>query len=389
MSHWPIVQIGEFLRKNEEWVVIDPEQTYKQVTARLWGKGLTLRCECQGSEIAASRQLRVHAGQFLVSRIDARNGAFGIVPDKLDGAVVSQDFPSFSVDKTQMVPKFLEWMSRTDWFVDLCKRASEGSTNRVRLKEDRFLAQPIPLFSIAEQQRIVAQLDGVAKQIEHRQRAVVGIGAELSAMLQGAFERIIYDAPRVRMVDVAPLVRRPIEVDLEGRYPEIGIRSFGKGTFHKPLLSGVDVGTKRLFEIHENDLIFNIVFAWEGAVAVAVAEDHGRVGSHRFLACVPDKHRTTAQFLRHYFLSPDGLKQLGEASPGGAGRNRTLGLKALEAIMVPCPSLDAQHWFDRLQAKARAAREAQVDASAGLASLIPALLDQEFACTMQALGHKG
>lgn len=124
---------------------------------------------------------------------------------------------------------------------------------------------------------------------------------------------------------VAPLVRRPVEIDLAVTYPELGVRSFGKGTFHKPGLPGIEVGTKRLFRIEKDDLVFNIVFAWGGAVAVAKEDDDGRVGSHRFLTCVPDSSRASSQFLRYFFLTEDGLQQLGQASPGGAGRNRTLG----------------------------------------------------------------
>ena len=69
---------------------------------------------------------------------------------------------------------------------------------------------------------------------------------------------------------------------------------------------------------------------------------------------------------------------LGQASPGGAGRNRTLGIKALEAIKVPVPSLDAQLWFDSLQAKARAAKTAQAEATAHLDQLLPAMLNEVF-----------
>ena len=86
------VCIGDFLNKSSNWVEPEPDQTYKQITARLWGKGLTLRAEVAGSQIAAARQLRVKAGQFLVSRIDARHGAFGIIPPSLDGALVRMTF---------------------------------------------------------------------------------------------------------------------------------------------------------------------------------------------------------------------------------------------------------------------------------------------------------
>lgn len=156
--------------------------------------------------------------------------------------------------------------------------------------------------------------------------------------------------------EVAPLVRRPVEIDLEGTYPELGVRSFGKGTFHKPDLPGAEVGNKKLFRIDAGDLLFNIVFAWEGAVAVAQPEDDGRVGSHRFLSCVPAPDMATVEFLRFYFSTREGLQKLGEASPGGAGRNRTLGLKKLEDLQVPVPSIERQHWFDCLQTMAREAR---------------------------------
>ena len=180
------------------------------------------------------------------------------------------------------------------------------------------------------------------------------------------------------MTDIAPLVRRPIAVDPGGSYPELGVRSFGKGTFRKASLSGIEVGNKRLFEIHEGDLLFNIVFAWEGAIALASAADHGRVGSHRFLTCVPDPRRATAHFLLYYFLTPEETQRLGAASPGGAGRNRTLGLKGLESIIVPAPSLDAQRWFDELQQKAAGVHVGQSDVAGELGHLMPSMMHQAF-----------
>ncbi len=69
-------------------------------------------------------------------------------------------------------------------------------------------------------------------------------------MLRAAFIRVITNAPRARMSDVAPVVRRPVPIDVDAAYPELGVRSFGKGTFHKPDLPGLDVGSKKLFELN-------------------------------------------------------------------------------------------------------------------------------------------
>lgn len=378
MSRWPSVPLGELLSPSADRIQLDPDETYAQITARLWGKGLAPRGLVKGSEIAATQQNRVSTNQFVISKIDARHGAFGIVPAELDGAVVSNDFPAFNVDTNKALPEYIAWVARTGWFIAICKSASEGSTNRVRLKEGRFLAQSIPLPITSEQQRIVARLDQAAAAIATRGNAAAAVTAEVEATLRGAFARIIADAPRVSMREIAPLVRRPVLVDLDASYPELGVRSFGKGTFHKPALPGIEVGTKKLFTVEAGDLVFNIVFAWEGAVAVAASGDAGRVGSHRFLTCVPDPCRATSEFLRFWFLGEEGMLALGQASPGGAGRNRTLGIKALEAIKVPVPSLDAQLWFDRLQAKARAAKAAQAEATVHLERLLPSMLHEVF-----------
>lgn len=144
--------------------------------------------------------------------------------------------------------------------------------------------------------------------------------------------------PKVALSDIAPIVRRPAEIIPDQTYPELGIRSFGRGTFHKPALSGAEVGTKRLFRIEPGDLVFSNVFAWEGAIAVASSADEGRFGSHRFITCVVDAVRANATYLKLYLTTaPDGRGQVQSASPGGAGRNRTLGVEKLGRIEVLLP----------------------------------------------------
>jgi type I restriction enzyme, S subunit len=144
------------------------------------------------------------------------------------------------------------------------------------------------------------------------------------------------------MADAAPLVRRAVEVEAGATYREIGIRSFAKGIFHKAPTTRLEIGEKRVFAIKPGDLLFNIVFAWEGAVAVASAAEEGTIGSHRFLTCVPDPAIADARFLFWWFSRGEGRERLLRASPGGAGRNRTLGVEKLAAIEVPLPPVEEQ-----------------------------------------------
>ncbi|MEI6035699.1 MAG: hypothetical protein WCS65_15650 [Verrucomicrobiae bacterium] len=224
----------------------------------------------------------------------------------------------------------------------------------------------------------MAKLDAAAERIARIEAAQSDNAEDFAQVLLAEFHRITSNAPRRPMREVAPLVRRPVKIEDDKEYPELGVRSFGRGTFHKPALSAVELGDKRIFWITPGDLVFNIVFAWEGAIAIASKDDAGRVGSHRFLTCVVDPEIATANFLHFYFLTEEGLKTLGEASPGGAGRNRTLGITAQEAIQVPVPPLAHQQAFDSLCQKFTSLRAAQNSRAADLAALMPSLLDQAF-----------
>jgi type I restriction enzyme S subunit len=242
-----------------------------------------------------------------------------------------------------------------------------ATTNRVRLKETKFLEMNIAVPHLDEQRRMVAKLDRVAALAEERRRTIDVVERDVQA-------KVIAGAPYAPIAEVAPLVRRPVEIEPDALYPELGVRSFARG----PNLPGLEVGSKNLFEIREGDLLFNIVFAWEGAIAIAQPEDNGRVGSHRFLTCIPEPDSVTAQFLWFYFKTPEGLQKLGEASPGGAGRNRTLGLKRLEIIRVPVPDMAKQRWFDRLQARLRTITDIRAETGIDMDALTPAVLHEVF-----------
>lgn len=126
--------------------------------------------------------------------------------------------------------------------------------------------------------------------------------------------------PNVRFGDIVELVRRPVSIDPDGVYPEVGIRSFGRGTFHKPAVLGAEI-SRDLFQVCEGDLLINLTFAWEGAVAIATEADNGRYASHRFYSFCRKDSSVFLPFLSAYFATPMGLRRLQAISPGGAGVN--------------------------------------------------------------------
>ena len=158
--------------------------------------------------------------------------------------------------------------------------------------------------------------------------------------------------------EVAPIVRRPIKLDRNAKYREIGARSFGKGLFAKPEFDGAAATWEKPVLIAKGDLVFSNIKAWEGAISWATDAHDGCIASHRYITCVPRADLATPEFLARYLLSSEGLAQVGRASRGSADRNRTLSLVELAAIPVPVPPLSYQmEVIKRLEALAAKTRE--------------------------------
>ena len=294
---WQEVPLGEFLIPVREPVTVDNKKEYKQITVSLHGRGVRLRQMIMGAAIKTKNQYQAKAGRFIYSRIDARNGAFGIIPEELDGAVISGDFPTFDFDRRKVVPRFFEYMTKTVSFEEMCLSPSKGVTNRKRLKEAELLSFNFSLPILPEQERIVEKIEQVATRIKKVKHLSEEIDREQAVLLIRRVQELSKDAPRVPMGEIAPVVRRPVDVEPDKWYPELGIRSFGKGTFHKASIKGSEVGNKPLFHIMPGDLLISQVFAWESAIAVVQPHDKGRFGSHRFITCVTDAERATPEYL--------------------------------------------------------------------------------------------
>ena len=112
--------------------------------------------------------------------------------------------------------------TETGFFVNLCRLASEGTTNRVRLKASKFAQMQIPMPPMPEQERIVAHLDAIEDRLIRAQMRREEQETELQAALRSAFHRLQAGADLVAMGDIAPVHRRPMEISLEGHYPELG-----------------------------------------------------------------------------------------------------------------------------------------------------------------------
>lgn len=377
MKAWPVVSLAEVLRHRKEFITIDDTQQYKRCRVQLHAKGVLLRDTVSGTDIKTKKQQVCRAGEFLVAEIDAKMGGFGLVPDALEGAVVSSHYFLFEIDDALLDKRYLDHYCRTERF--RVQVEAQGSTNYAAIRPADVLAYTIPLPSLAEQQILVARLDALAEKTRQVQVHLDAVERNAEHLLALRFRDAIADAPLRTMAEVAPLVRREVVIDPEQSYTELGVRSFYKGAFHRRTVPGSDFSWQDLYRVKSDDLIFSNIMAWEQAIAIAQPEDDGCVGNHRMLTCEANAELAVPGFLWYYFTTEEGFAKIYAASPGTAARNRTMTAPALMAIEMPMPPLATQQTFDRMQSEVAALKAKHTAIREANTALLPATLERVFA----------
>lgn len=154
MKKYKILPLSEILTYKNNFIKIDDSKQYKRVKIKLHRQGMVLRDEVKGYEIKTKSQQVCKAVQFLVAEIDAKVGGYGIVPEELEGAVVSSHYFLFDIDVNKVDLNYFEICMRSDYFFSQIK--AEGSTNYASIRPKDVLKINIPLPSL-EEQKLIAQ----------------------------------------------------------------------------------------------------------------------------------------------------------------------------------------------------------------------------------------
>ena len=199
---YDLVPINEFLTRVKEPVTVEDNLNYKRVSIRLYNAGISLRDIEKGINIGTKKQFRVHTGQFLLSKIDARNGAFGVVPEICDNAIITGNFWTFDVNYEKVNPYFLTLVMTSDFFIKLSEQCSNGTTNRHYLQENLFLDMKIPLPPLEKQKEIVDRYNAKIKLAEEQ--------AKEAQNLEEMIEQ--YICSELKIVNTSPKVSNEFKI---------------------------------------------------------------------------------------------------------------------------------------------------------------------------------
>ena len=224
----------------------------------------------------------------MYGKLDFLHAAFGIVPESLDYFESTLDSPAFDLDGIDG-QFLLNRVTQKDFYLKQGLVAN-GSRKAKRVHEDTFMAMSIVVPQIEEQRQIgrfFVELDNLTalhqlklekvQQIRHMLLNQLFAGLEQSCP-EIRFKGNQTEWHRMSLRDIVTPYTDYLPTPVDG-YTRLGIRSHMKGTFYDYVAPSKKLGEKRLQRVKRDNLIVNIVFAWEHAIAVTTEEDEGKLVS--------------------------------------------------------------------------------------------------------------
>lgn len=181
--------MGDFLHLSRQPVHVSDPANALLISVRLHGQGAVRRSVGDGKAPKAFTGNRGRTGQFVFSRIWARRGAMALIPDDLDGVVVTSEFPLFDLDTNLVHPRYLHRLVQSPSFLRQLDQISAGASGQNRVREAAFLRLRVSLPSLTDQRRIAAILDQ-ADALQCKRRRVLEL---LNVLTQSIFRDMFGD----------------------------------------------------------------------------------------------------------------------------------------------------------------------------------------------------
>jgi len=150
MSEWKKIRIGDVLTESK--IESEIPNTERRITVRLNAKGVEKRPDTNDKAGATKYYIR-KAGQFIYGKQNLHKGAFGIIPNELNGFETSSDIPAFDISDKCHPDWLIYWFTQGDFYKSLEKFARGVGSKRINISD--FFDIEIMLPSLEKQLEIL------------------------------------------------------------------------------------------------------------------------------------------------------------------------------------------------------------------------------------------
>jgi len=326
-----------------------------------------------------------YPGDLVFSKIDARNGAVGLIPASIPKAIVTSEYPVFTPKADKLRADYLNYLLRAEHFKADLKRKASGTSGRKRVTPEGFLSLEVPVPTLAEQDALVAAYaDALARaaELEREAEAIERAGWQaFEAALGMVLPSPLPDRPVLvaRFKDVERWSHDGILRGVTGRYSESaetsmepldnalqevrhGCSSGPSKTPTKLRILKISAVTKGRLDLNEHKFITdkaslrdqfslragdilmcrtNGTLAYVGMSALVEADIEDTIFPDKVIRVRPDLNRIEPKFLWRLLQLPALRIQIESAARTAVG-NFAIGGKDIKALKVPLPALERQ-----------------------------------------------
>jgi type I restriction enzyme S subunit len=185
---------GEWEKKEISEVIVESRISSnqnspdKRITVRLNLMGIEKR-EVRGTEVKDATKFFIRKkGQFIYGKQNLHKGAFGIIPEELDGFESSQDIPAFDFKEGFDSKYFVYYLSQESVYPELEKISTGTGSKRIHPRD--FLKILFPFPELTEQQKIADCLSSLDELIAAQTQKIELLQLHKKGLLQGLFPNI-------------------------------------------------------------------------------------------------------------------------------------------------------------------------------------------------------
>ena len=387
---WSEVPLGKVLKVANDYVQIDPDETYKISGIYGWGRGMLTRESLQGKNTSYKRFVRLHEDDLALSHLKAWEGAIARIPATYDGWFLSTQFSTFRPVPELLDIGYLEWFCKLPKLWETLEKGARGmGARRSTVSAEQFLSVPITLPPLSEQRRVVRRLERLASKIEEA-RGLREQSLKATSVLWKTIGRAILD----QMKDVKKVPLRDLVSMSGGGTPSKNNPMFWNGDV--PWITPKDMKKRELdgstdyitraaiknssAKLIEPGAVLIVVRGMILAHTVPAAITKVSVTVNQDMKALRPKANLDSSFLLTFLWAMnDALLGLVESSTHGT---RKLQTAPLLNFKIPVPPLSEQKRLvenlNAFQTKVNSLKQFQGLTRGELNALLPSVLDKAF-----------
>jgi type I restriction enzyme S subunit len=142
--------------------------------------------------------------------------------------------------------------------------------------------------------------------------------------------------------DVLTLARDPVVLEDDQEYATVGIYSYGRGLFERPVVTGRETSYSTYYKLHVGQFVYSKLFAWEGALAIVDERYAGMYVSQEFPTFTIEPTIAIPEYVALLCSWPETWARVRTGETGMGGRRKRVHPERLLEIELPFPPLQEQ-----------------------------------------------